>query len=336
MRRPAGLRRALRAGFTLVELLVVITIIGILVGLLMPAVQAAREAARRATCNNNLHQLGLGAQENLARWNIFPTGGWGWSWVGDPDRGFDSRQPGGWMYNILPYIDQVDLHDLGKGETNADTKKEKIRQVVRTPLAIFICPTRRKTLLYPKPTNGTTIAYNAAANDSASNTVARSDYAANSGNQTFNEYFAGPGDLASGDSPSYSGWHDTSGCTGISFERSMVTMAHVSDGASFTLLYGEKYLTPDHYLDGSDGSDNENMYAGFDNDNYRITNEIYPPLRDRRGVSDTHRFGGPHAAGCNFVLCDGSTKTISYSIDPMVYSRLGCRNDGSKIDVNSF
>src|SRR3977135_3561541 len=81
-------RRERSGGFTLVELLVVIAIIGILVALLLPAIQAAREGARRAQCKSNLKQLALGCLNHHDTQKHFPTGGWGYQWVGDPDRGF--------------------------------------------------------------------------------------------------------------------------------------------------------------------------------------------------------------------------------------------------------
>src|SRR5262249_32059381 len=62
------------AAFTLIELLVVIGIMGVLMILLLPAVQSARESSRRASCSNNLRQLGLGAQEYHNAHGDFPNG----------------------------------------------------------------------------------------------------------------------------------------------------------------------------------------------------------------------------------------------------------------------
>src|SRR5437764_10114288 len=63
-----------RPAFTLIELLVVIAIIAVLIALLLPAVQAAREAARRASCVNNLKQIGLALHNYESTNTVFPPG----------------------------------------------------------------------------------------------------------------------------------------------------------------------------------------------------------------------------------------------------------------------
>ena len=132
-----------RRGFTLVELLVVITIIGILIALLLPAVQSAREAARALQCKNNVKQMALACLTHESIRGHFPASGWtyGYRYVGDPDRGFSDDQPGGWHYNILPYMELANLHDLGKGLSDA-ARRETGKQICGTVVSTFICPSR--------------------------------------------------------------------------------------------------------------------------------------------------------------------------------------------------
>lgn len=132
------MRRRIPAGFTIVELLVVIAIIGVLVALLFPAIQMARESSRNSTCSNQLKQLALACLAHEQAQQHLPTGGWGYNWVGDPDQGFGLNQPGGWMFNILPYMDQQNLHDLGLGANPAGRAT-----TLTTQLSGVLCPSRR-------------------------------------------------------------------------------------------------------------------------------------------------------------------------------------------------
>ena len=140
-----------RRAFTLVELLVVIAIIGILVALLLPAIQAAREAARRNQCKNNLKQMALACLNHEATHGHLPTSGWGWRWQGDSNRGYGKDQPGGWPFNILPYIEQPAVRDLVRGISAADRAAfaAAMLQMVQTPIDVFNCPSRRALTLYP-------------------------------------------------------------------------------------------------------------------------------------------------------------------------------------------
>ncbi len=327
-----GLRRD-RGGFTLVELLVVITIIGILISLLLPAVQMARESARGAQCKNNLKQIGLASLQHLEKQGFFPSSGWGYTWTGDPDMGFGTKQPGGWTYNILPYMEQEAIHQLGAGLTG-DAKRDALKEQRSMAVSVFYCPTRRRAISYPQKET--------AINANQPDTLAKTDYAANGGTWVHvgsmsdiecpNKYPDCPWVHSDADMKLY--------FDGVSGERSEVQPAHVRDGLSQTLLVGEKYMNPNYYMTGTGGSDNNSLYHGNDWDICRWTPSVNPstkevdaslrePMQDTPGVGEcSRRFGSTHASGFQVVFCDGSVRKLDYTIDLRTFSYMGDRKDG--------
>jgi prepilin-type processing-associated H-X9-DG protein len=334
--------------------LVVIAIIGVLVALLLPAVQAAREAARRTQCTNQLKELATGCLNHESAMRHFPTGGWGWGWVGDADRGYGKDQPGGWLYNILPFIEQRAKHDMPKdGQPNAltDSQLEAARQMLLDPVMIIYCPSRRngKFTNDEKPAK---LANNAANNPPGDpGQVGRSDYAANAGDLSIGGGAAGPGTGLIGNPNAVYNWlvvdatgtinandnpDGTRQLTGICFQRSQIAIKHITDGTSNTYLAGEKFLIIDNYETGYDTGDNETWCTGHNNDNLRTTAE--PPKPDERCLGSNPKdcqnengniFGSAHPTGWNVAWCDGHVAYMSYDIDPAVHRNNGNRHDGN-------
>jgi prepilin-type processing-associated H-X9-DG protein len=309
----------------LVELLVVIAIIGILVSLLLPAVQQAKEAGRRTQCKNNVRQLALAAKLHYEKNGWYPTGGWGWGWAGDPDRGFTTRQPGGWAYHILPYMDNENLWQMGANGNKAQGKAR-----VETALSVFHCPTRRRAVPYPY-VHGSPY-YNI---DKPS-VIGRTDYAINGGDRWPNGIAKGPSTLSAGDSTTDWG-ADSRNSTGVCYLHSQVRV--IPDGDSNTYLIGERYCDPDHYFDGTPAADDQGWDLGYDWDTIRWGNfdpadssRNVLPRRDRPGVALVHQFGSTHPSGWNVSFCDGSVRTLSFALDGFTHKCLASAKDHQPID----
>lgn len=315
------MRLAKRSGFTIVELLVVIGIIGVLMALLFPAVQAAREAARCMTCKSHLRQLGLAMQHHYEAYNKFPSGGWGYLWVGDPDRGTGRDQPGSWAYNILPYLEQSPLRKLGKGQTD-DEKMALAPSVAEQPLPMFNCPSRREVKLYPY------LDKNPLRNSAEPTRGVKSDYAINGGDKPCGQ--PGPRNFEEGDSGLYD-WGEIAKATGIAYVRSEVAIKDVIDGTSHTYMIGEKYCQKAGY----DQGDDQHLYVGHDIDSLRYTMLKWPPLRDANR-RQARRFGSAHSDVCHFVFADGSVQAVGYRISPEIHRRLGNRRDGLFVELDEL
>ncbi len=136
-----------RAGFTLVELLVVMAVVGVLMGLLLPAVQSVRESARRTECANNLRQIGLAVQNYLATnrklpaSSLFPTK----SLTGLPLA--DSTDRNGWsaQAQLLSFLEQTNLSSridfkIGYKEHPPVTIGTETKQIPSFRIHTYLCP----------------------------------------------------------------------------------------------------------------------------------------------------------------------------------------------------
>ncbi len=112
-------------GFTIVELLVVITIIGILIALLLPAVQSAREAARRVQCSSNLKQIGLGILGYESMQRVFPP-----AYCRTPAHNM--------LAYILPFVEQQSVYERYHFSKNWSSTDNRLAR--QTHIALFLCP----------------------------------------------------------------------------------------------------------------------------------------------------------------------------------------------------
>jgi prepilin-type N-terminal cleavage/methylation domain-containing protein len=312
MRQANPSRRGFtRRGFTLVELLVVIAIIGILVALMLPAIQVAREAARRTQCKNNLKQIGLAVVNHENQQKFFPHGGWGFQCMGLPNRGFGPTQPGGWVYNILPFMEEQSIHQIGAPSPTA----AQLKQVAMTPVPVMNCPTRRPA----EPFRAGPAQWQPYWTERL-DVVARNDYAANAGDVQIDH----PGSSNKNGPPPPAA--KTNGMVGRAW---VVNLKQVNDGVSKTIFAAEKYVNPDNYLNGLDLGDNENMYIGSDRDVFR---HDFQPCLDRKGLDCSYSFGAAHSSGFQAVMCDGSVHSFSFDINLTTLERLVDRRDGRPVE----
>ncbi len=319
-REDHSVGQPVRRAFTLVELLVVLALVGVLLALLLVGLSAARRRARLAECSHQLRQLSLAAQQHVASHGTFPAGGWGYAWLGVSDRGFGVSQPGGWVFNLLPYIEAGEVRDLAPAAASPPDL-ESLRTFTRPVVPLLLCPDRSGPRLTRRSPDAPPFLY--PQGNGGLDEFTRCDYAANAGNIEFEGNWPGPQSVAEGDRGEYE-WDDPSHGNGVCFVHDAIRPAQIRDGLSHVILYGEKWTAPPDYIDN--GND-QPATVGYAYDTCRYTHFTPAPVGN---VQEGHytAFGSTHAGVFLVAFCDGSVRPVDYRISPRTFRPLGGRDDG--------
>ncbi len=342
-----------RTAFTLVELLVVIAIIALLIGLLLPAVQKVREAAGRASCQNNLKQLGLALHHHHDARGGFPAG--------LTVSGSDNLELGtfGGFVPLLPYLEQDNW--IRRWDPNAAWYEPPNASIVGVEVKVFYCPSNRTggvvDMSFLVPVAGRPLPNPAAA-----------DYLLSKG---ANAALCGTAQVPAGG-------------RGVFDVNTRTRLTDIADGTSSTFAVGEgagnnqRFRIRHFYQDTAPAQDlfpgqspliDQSWSSGptathalhsigllggaclgvtaerggwpdpFDE---RMNNPLVLPALDYNsgctnagtapGVLDTiSGFRSVHAGGCNFLFCDGSVRFVGESVAPATYRALSTMAGGEVI-----
>lgn len=331
-----------RSAFTLVELLVVIAIIGVLVALLLPAVQAAREASRRASCQNNLHQIGIAVHNFHDVYNQIP-----------PVR--VSNNHATWFVLILPYMEQANVSnlwtftDLYSSTTNARGRA--------TPIKSYYCPSRRGPNVEPTlsrqedvrpgdsgPPPDFTGPFSDARFLGTNNPPGPTgDYAGCVGtviafpedNRTATTGFIWSGQQANG---MFAQGFIVAGTTEW---HSNTAFRMVTDGLSNTFMAGEKHVPKGMFgrAKVGDGSIFNGVWTTYSGRLAGLNDPIAKGPTDltQSTVNDAfyaRRFGSWHPNSCQFVMGDASVRVVRTTVDVNAYRAMAIRDDGQVVNAD--